>query len=98
MEHTEFESEVRERLARLEQDETSVHRRLDSLEQLTESIHIIAMETKAMRADIKVVRDDMGSITERVDEIEKRPVRWYDTAVTAVITAVIGILIGYFSK
>ena len=93
------EAEVRERLAALEQDGKSVHRRLDNLEQLTESVHIIATETKAMRADV-------NDITERVDEIEKRPMKQYDkiktTVTTAIITAVVsglvGVLIGYLSN
>lgn len=89
----EHEVEIRERLASLEQDSKSMHRRIDNLEQLTESVHIIATETKAMRSDV-------NEITARVDEIEKKPIRRCDTAVTAVITAVIGAvigaLIGYF--
>lgn len=87
----ENEAEIRERLAAIEQDCKSTHRRLDNLEQLTESVHIIATETKAMR-------EDVNDITSRVDEIEKRPVRRYDTIITAIITAVIGIIVGYFLK
>lgn len=83
------ESEIRERLAAIEQDCKSTHRRLDSLEKLTESVHIIATETKAMR-------EDVNDITSRVDEIEKRPSKRYDTIISAVITTLIGIIIGYF--
>ena len=56
-----------------------------------ESVHIIATETKAMRGDV-------NDITERVDEIEKRPTKRYETVVTAIITAIVGGLIGYFVK
>lgn len=87
----ESEAEIRERLAAIEQDCKSTHRRLDSLEQLTESVHIIATETKAMRGDV-------NDITSRVDEIERRPSKRYETAVAALITAVIGAVIGYFLK
>lgn len=83
------EINIIERLAVTEQDLKSIHRRVDSLERLTESVHIIATETKAMR-------EDVNDITSRVDEIEKRPVRRYDTIITAIISAVIGAIIGYF--
>lgn len=85
------EIQIRENVARHEQDLKSVHHRLDNLEKLTESVHIIATELKAMR-------EDVNDITERVDEIERRPQKRYDTIITAVITTVIGIFIGYFFK
>ena len=81
----------RERVAKLEQDSKSVHHRLDSLEGLVESVHVIATETKAMR-------EDMNSLTGRIEEIEQRPGKRYDTAVTALITAAMGILAGYFLR
>lgn len=80
-----------EHMGAVEQDLKSVHRRLDNLEKLTESVYTIANEIKAMRADV-------NDITERVNEIEKRPRKWYDVIVTAVITTVVGIVIGYFLK
>lgn len=79
----------RERLAKLEQDSKSVHHRLDNVEGLVESVHVIATETKAMR-------EDVNSLTGRIEEIEQRPQRRYDTIITALITAVIGIIVGYF--
>jgi len=92
-------AEQRERIAILEQDKRSVHHRLDNLEKLTESVHIIATETKAMR-------EDVNDITERVDEIEKRPMKQYDqiktvittAIITAVISGLVGIAIGYLSN
>ena len=74
---TENEKELWERLTAVEQSTKSAHHRLDSLDKLTESVHIIATETKA---------------------IEKRPTKRYETVVTAIITAIVGGLIGYFVK
>ena len=87
----EKEAELRERIATIEQDCKSIHRRLDNLEQLTASVHTIATEIKAMR-------ENMNDITQRVDEIERKPTKRYETVVTALITAVIGAVIGYFLK
>jgi len=85
------EINIIERLATMEQDLKSIHRRIDSLEKLTESVHVIATETKAMRGDV-------NDITSRVDEIEKRPTKRYDTIITALFSAVIGAIIGLIWK
>lgn len=84
----EREIEIRERLSAVEQDGKSVHRRLGNLEKLVESVHVIATEVKAMR-------EDMNDVTCRVEEIERRPRKRYDTIITAVITSIIGVIVGY---
>ena len=81
------QKEMWERLTAVEQSTKSAHHRLDSLDKLTESVHILAVETKAMR-------EDVSDITSRVDEIEKKPNKRYETVVTAIITALVGGLIG----
>ena len=85
------DKELWERLTVVEQSTKSAHHRIDTLDKLTESVHIIATETKAMR-------EEVNDITSRVDEIEKRPTKRYETVVTAIITAIVGGLIGYFIK
>ena len=85
------DKELWERLTVVEQPTKSAHHRIDTLDKLTESVHIIATETKAMR-------EDVNDITERVDEIEKNPNKRYESVVTAVITALVGGLIGYCVK
>lgn len=85
------EAEIRERLAYAEQDMKSVHRRLDTLEGLVESVHTIATETKAMR-------EDMNGLNVRVAEIEKKPSKRLDGIVNIIMTAVVSGLAGYFVK
>ncbi len=85
------DKELWERLTVVEQSTKSAHHRIDTLDKLTESVHIIATETKAMR-------EDVNDITERVDEIEKRPNKRYETVVGAILTALVGGVIGYFIK
>mgnify|MGYP001339133849 FL=1 len=87
----ENEKEVWERLTAVEQSTKSAHHRIDTLDKLTESVHIIATETKAMR-------EDVNDITSRVDEIEKRPTKRYETVVGAIITVLVGAVIGYVVK
>ena len=83
------DKELWERLTVVEQSTKSAHHRLDSLDRLTESVHILATETK---------REDVSDITSRVDEIEKRPTKRYETVVGAIITVLVGAVIGYVVK
>ena len=85
------DKELWERLTVVEQSTKSAHHRIDTLDKLTESVHIIATETKAMR-------EDVNDITERVDEIEKKPNKRYETVVGAIITVLVGAVIGYIVK
>ena len=82
------DKELWERLTVVEQSTKSAHH---SLDRLTESVHILATETKAMR-------EDVSDITSRVDEIEKRPTKRYETVVGAIITVLVGAVIGYVVK
>ena len=85
------QKEMWERLTAVEQSTKSAHHRIDTLDKLTESFHVIATETKAMR-------EDVNDITSRVDEIEKRPTKRYETVVGAIITVLVGAVIGYVVK
>ena len=85
------ELQVIERIATMEQDLKSIHRRIDNLEELTKSVQVIATEVKAMR-------EDVNDITQRVDDIERKPIKRYETVITAAITAVISFVVGYFLK
>lgn len=93
-----MEQNALERLARLEQDATSIHRRLDNLESLTESVHTIATEVRLMRTDISDANRDVLNISDRVAEIEKTPAKRYEMVITAVVTAIIGFIMGNITK
>ena len=85
------EVQIAERLAALEQDKKAANHRLENLEKLTESVYSLAQSVKSMQEDLK-------NIMARVAEIEKRPAKRWETLIAAIITAVIGGLVGYFLK
>ena len=85
------EVETAERLAALEQDKKAANHRLENLEKLTESVYSLAQSVKSMQEDLK-------NIMARVAEIEKRPAKRWETLIAAIITAVIGGIVGYFLK
>ena len=80
--------ELLQDVAQLRQDAKSTHKRLDNLEKLTESVHTIAIETKAMR-------EDFNKLDERVEEIEHLPVKRYNLIITTIITSSITAIVGF---
>lgn len=85
------EVEIAERLAALEQDKKAANHRLENLEKLTESVYSLAQSVKSMQEDLK-------NTMARVAKIEERPVKRWESVVTAIITAIIGGIVGYFLK
>lgn len=85
------EEKISQHIYSSEQDIKSMHRRLDDLEKLVETIHIIATETKAMR-------ESMNNLDERISNVEKRPEKRYEAVITAAITSIVGIIIGFLLK
>ena len=85
------EIQIAERLAALEQDKKAANHRLENLEKLTESVYSLAQSVKSMQEDLK-------NIMARVAKIEERPVKRWEGVVTAIITAIIGGVVGYFLK
>lgn len=80
------EQDICERVAALEQSAKSAHHRIDEIAEANKSISEILVEMRYMRRDL-------NKIIERVSAVEGRPVRRYDVAVNAVITAVIAAVI-----
>jgi predicted nucleic acid-binding Zn-ribbon protein len=78
-------------LVRCEQEHDMFKKSIENIEKLTNGIHDMLAEIKAMRVDL-------NDIDGRVEEIEKKPVKRLDTILTAAITAIVGVAIGYILK
>lgn len=94
----EFEAEVRERLARIEQDNSSIHRRLDNLETLTESIQTIAVELRELRVGQDSMKETMEEMSGRIEELEERPKKHWDVVLAAAATAIVTFIVTHFLR
>lgn len=56
---------------------------MDHIEELVESVQKMTVELQHMREDI-------NKVAEKVDEIEKKPAKNWQTIVTGLISAVVG--------
>jgi chromosome segregation ATPase len=97
-EHKTTEGEIKEiweRLTKVEASIKSAHHRIDSLEKLAESVNKMAISTNRIATETKALREDYAKAEERIGELEKKPIKRYETAITALITALCGGLGGY---
>lgn len=75
--------QVRERLTAVESSLKSLHKRVDKQEDLLDNIRNMVIEMKNMREDI-------NRIDGKVSDIENKPRKWWDAAISAIIGAVAG--------
>lgn len=97
-EHITTEKEIKEiweRLTRGEQSIKSAHHRIDSLEKLAESVNNLAISTSKIADETKKLREDYAKADERIEELEEKPMKRYETVVTAILTAICGGVVGY---
>ena len=97
-EHTVTEAEFKEIVERLTAGESSIksaHHRIDSLEKIANSMHEISISTSQTVAEIKALREDFKKADERIDKLEEKPVKRYETFITAIVTGVGTGIVGY---
>jgi peptidoglycan hydrolase CwlO-like protein len=97
-EHRTTEAEIKEVWERLTSGEASIksaHHRIDKLEKIADSMHELAISTNQTVTEIKALREDFKKADERIEELESKPAKRYETFITATITAICGGLIGY---
>ena len=83
----ENEAAIRERLTAVESSVKSAHHRIDNIEELTQSVKTLAVETKYLKEDISDVK-------EKIDVIAGRPSQILTVIITALITATISGVMG----
>lgn len=97
-EHRTTEGEIKEiweRLTAGEQSIKSAHHRIDSLEKIANSVHEMSISTNQTVTEIKALREDFKRADERIDKLEEKPVKRYETVVTALCSGAVGYLLNF---
>ena len=84
----ENEAAIRERLTAVESSVKSAHHRIDNIEELTQSVKSLAVETKYLKEEISDVK-------EKIDVIAGRPSQILTVIITALITATVSGFVGF---
>ena len=79
-------------IARMEERIQNLDRRMGNLEKLTETVNSLALSVQGLTDSIKRTNDDVEGIRTQVVELHDKPGKRWDTIVTAIITAVIGLI------
>lgn len=69
--------------------------RIKKLECENEVLHQLATSVAVMAVELKNLNKNVTTLAGEVDEIKEKPVKRYDTVVTAIITAVVSAVIGF---
>lgn len=84
-----------ERFVEIEQRSKSNTRRIDRIENQTESIHELAISTKELAIEVKAMREELNKIDKRVLAIEDKPRQKYELIWGYVVSVIIGIIISF---
>ena len=88
-------AEVGERLGVMQQQITDVIRRLDNMENLTASIHDMAISITKLTDNMESMKDLVARISADVDELKTKPARRWESVVAALIAGTVGAVLGH---
>lgn len=77
-----------------EKDLQLIEKRLDKLETVYEAINKLTLSIEKLAIETKYLREDQNSLANRVENLERKPEKRYDTVVTTIITTIVGAIIG----
>lgn len=97
-EHKTTEAEIKEIWQRLTAGESSIksaHKRIDELKIQTKSISDLAMSTHDIAMEVKALREDYKKADERIEKLEEKPIKRYETVIVSFLSALCSGVVGY---
>lgn len=95
------DTELREKVAHLEEREKSNTHRIDNLEEKVEDIHELASSVKLLASETKAMREDVNDMNDRLQQLEEKPLKEYENTKKdikkQVISFAIGLILCYFA-
>lgn len=85
-------------IARMEEQIKGLARRMDNLERLTESVNTLALSVQSLATQQAATENQVTTLTDDVNELKSKPGKNWETAVAAVISALIGAGIAFLIK
>ena len=88
--HTEFSK-------RMEDEHDRISHRLTAVEESVREIGRLTVSVEKMAVSMETMSKEQAKMSERLTDIEQKPARRWDSVIGAVITGIIGLLIGLVS-
>lgn len=92
------EVKILEALARDSERLKSLDARMTNLEKLTESVNKMAISLERLTSQQATTERRLETLADDVEVIKEKPAKKWETAVAAIISALIGAGIGFLSK
>jgi predicted nucleic acid-binding Zn-ribbon protein len=87
--------EIVERLSSGESSIKSAHHRIDDVEKKQDNLADLVSSVKVLADKEARVEADVVEIKTDVKELKEKPIKRYDSVITAILTAICGGLVGY---
>lgn len=72
----------------------NLEKRVEKLENIFETINKLTLQIEKLAIETKYSREDLNKVISRVDILEHKPEKRYDTAINTIITGVLSALVG----
>ena len=82
--------EIGQAMVRQEEQIKGLARRMDNLEKLTESVNKLAISVERLTAQQKTNDTEIEKLTGKVNDLEAKPAKRWDTVIAAIISALVG--------
>ena len=89
--------EHKEFAARIDAENERQNKRLSDLESTVKEIGKLTTSVEKMAVSMNGMVEEQKRQGARLDEIEKKPAKRWDTVISAILTGIVGILIGLIS-
>jgi len=89
-------TDLREKVAHLEERAKSNSHRLDTLENKVEDIHELASSVKLLASETKAMREDVNNMDNRLKKVEEKPANNWNNLTRTIITGIVTAILGYF--
>ena len=92
--HHEFEKRIEAENQRRDDENTRQNKRLEALEATVKEISDLTASVKVLATNMQNMKDAQDNMSAKLDAIEQKPAKRWDTVITGVITGIVGALIG----
>ena len=72
----------------------NLEKRVEKLEHIYATINNLTLQVEKLAIETKYSREDLNKVMSRLDVLEHKPEKRYDSIITTAITGVVGAIIG----
>jgi predicted nucleic acid-binding Zn-ribbon protein len=93
-----LEDVFHERMKNVDDENNRQNHRIDDLEAEVKQISELVASVKVLAVNIETMSKELSKQGERLEKIEEKPSKRWDSLITGIITGIVGLLIGLVSS